>query len=383
MKETSLEVFFFICFRHVFLFSHMNFKLSSSLWSYLVPVLAWLFYFFKPVDPGAIYITIMSISLMGVVMAAVHHAEVIAHKVGEPFGTLVLAVAITIIEVSLIVSLMVAGGDSTSAMARDTVFSAVMIILTGLIGMCLIAGSVRYKEQTYTVSGVNASLVALMSISVLAFVLPNYTTSVNGPFYSSSQLIFVALVTLIIYGVFVYIQTGRHRDYFLPDNGTDNEEVHAESPSNLVTIVSVVMLMVSLGAVVLLAKTLSPSIEKAVVHMGAPKTLVGVIVALVILLPEGTAAIKAARKNRLQTSLNLALGSAMASIGLTIPCVALVSLFTGMKVSLGIDTKSMVLLMLTLLVVILSLGKTGRTNLLQGVVLLVIFMVYIFTAIIP
>lgn len=361
----------------------MNFKLSSSLWSYLVPVLAWLFYFFKPVDPGAIYITIMSISLMGVVMAAVHHAEVIAHKVGEPFGTLVLAVAITIIEVSLIVSLMVAGGDSTSAMARDTVFSAVMIILTGLIGMCLIAGSVRYKEQTYTVSGVNASLVALMSISVLAFVLPNYTTSVNGPFYSSSQLIFVALVTLVIYGVFVYIQTGRHRDYFLPDNGTDNEEVHAEPPSNLVTIVSVVMLMVSLGAVVLLAKTLSPSIEKAVVHMGAPKTLVGVIVALVILLPEGTAAIKAARKNRLQTSLNLALGSAMASIGLTIPCVALVSLFTGMKVTLGIDTKSMVLLMLSLLVVILSLGKTGRTNLLQGVVLLVIFMVYIFTAIIP
>lgn len=360
----------------------MKLKFPFPLWTVIIPLVSWILYLGKSEAPGVFYLILMSISLMAVVMSAVHHAEVVAHKVGEPFGTLVLAVAITIIEVSLIVSLMLASGEDESTLARDTVFSAIMIILTGIIGLCLLAGSLRYKEQEFVTYGTNASLVALMSISVLTLILPNFTTSASGPVYSRPQLIFVAIVTLIIYAVFVYIQTGRHRDYFLPSNGDSSDEVHAEPPSNLSAIISLVMLLVSLGAVVLLAKALAPTIENAVVNFGAPKTLVGVIVALVILLPEGLAAFKAARKNRLQTSLNLALGSAMASIGLTIPAVAIVSIYFDFTITLGIDTKSILLLMLALLTVMLSLGKS-KTNILQGVVLLVVFMSYLFTAVLP
>lgn len=360
----------------------MKIKIPSYIGTIVLPVIAWALFLFKPQEFNTFFTVILSVSLMSVVMSAVHHAEVVAHKVGEPFGTLVLAIAITVIEVSLIVTLMLAGGPEASTLARDTVFAAVMIILTGIIGLCLVAGSIRFKEQEFGKAGVNASLVALMAIIVLTLVLPNFTTSVAGPTYSSSQLIFVAIVTLIIYAGFVFIQTGRHRDYFLPANADESEEIHADPPTNSATILSVVMLLVSLGAVVLLAKSLAPSIEEAVTELGAPKSLVGVIVALVILLPEGMAAYKAAKKNRLQTSLNLALGSAMASIGLTIPAVALVSLFTGLTVTLGIDTKSILLLGLAMLTVMLSFGG-GRTNILQGTVLLVIFATYLFTAVVP
>jgi len=320
--------------------------------------------------------------LIGAVMSAVHHAEVVAHRVGEPFGTLILAVAITIIEVALIVSLMLTGGPDVAVLARDTVFAAVMIILTGIIGLCLLLGGVRFKEQLFLRQGVNASLVTLTAISVLTLVLPNYTTSIAGPEYNRSQLAFVAVVSLILYGSFVMVQAVRHRDYFLPAEADVNPEIHAAPPSNKTAILSLVLLLICLAAVVLLAKALAPTIELTVSNAGAPKSLVGIIVALVILLPEGLAALKAARKNRLQTSLNLALGSALASIGLTIPAVALVSIITGMKVTLGIDTKSMVLLILSLFTIMLSFG-TGRTNILQGIVLLVIFAVYLFTTVVP
>ena len=321
-------------------------------------------------------------ALIGAVLAAVYHAEVVAHRVGEPFGTLILAVAITVIEVSLIVSLMLAGGSGTAEIARDTVFAAIMIILTGIIGLCLLLGGIRYKEQQVAKSGVSAALVTLTAISVLTLVLPNYTTSVLGPIYSSSQLIFVAIVSLLLYGTFVMFQAVSHRDYFLPPEAETDKEVHASPPTVTTTIVSVVLLAFSLVIVVLLAKTLAPTIERGVVQLGAPKSLVGIIVAFVILLPEGLAALRAARKNRLQTSLNLALGSALASIGLTIPAVAIVSLFTGLPVTIGIDTKSIVLLLLSLFTIMLSFG-TGRTTILQGVVLLMIFAVYLFTTIVP
>ena len=266
-------------------------------------------------------------------MAAVHHAEVIAHRVGEPYGSLVLAIAITVIEVALIVSLMLSGGPETTALARDTVFAAVMINLTGIIGLCLLTGGYRYKEQVFGKHGVNAALVTVTAILVLTLVLPNYTTSIPGPVYSNSQLIFVSVISLVLYFTFVLVQTGRHRDYFLPQEGEENEEIHAAPPTKRDTFLSLGLLVVCLGAVVLLSKVLAPTIERGVVSMGAPKSVVGVIVALVILLPEGLAAIRAARKNRLQTSLNLALGSALASIGLTIPAVAIVSMFTGLTIT--------------------------------------------------
>lgn len=313
---------------------------------------------------------------------AVHHAEVVAHKVGEPYGTLILALAITVIEVALIVSLMLSGGPATSALARDTVFAAVMLILNGMIGLCLLLGASRHHEQRFRLHGVSAALTTLAAISVLTLVLPNYTTSVSGPVYSYSQLVFVAVVSLILYGAFVLVQTVRHRDYFLPSEAVQDVELHAPPPSVRQTWISCLWLLLSLAAVVLLAKNLAPTVEDLVVQSGAPKALVGIIIAAVVLLPEGWAAFRAARANRLQTSLNLALGPALASIALTIPAVSLISVMFQWPLTLGLDMKSTVLLMLSLFITSLSLG-TGRTTVLQGAVHLVLLAVYIFTTIVP
>ncbi|RYZ27795.1 MAG: ionic transporter y4hA [Chitinophagaceae bacterium] len=360
----------------------MKLKLPLPFWSIIAPISAWILYFLKPEAFGNIYAFFLAFSLIGSVMAAVHHSEVVAHRIGEPYGTLLLAIAITIIEVALIVSLMLSGGLNTAMLARDTVFAAVMIILTGIIGICLLVGGYRYHEQIFARQGVSAALVTLTAITVLTLVLPNYTTSITGPVYNKSQLIFVAIVSLVLYGTFVVVQTVRHREYFLPPSADSKKEVYVAPASIKTTFLSAFLLFVCLGAVVLLAKTLAPVIEQGVLKIGAPQSLVGIIVALVILLPEGFAALRAARNNRLQTSLNLALGSALASIGLTIPTVAIVSVFSGFSVTLGIDTKSTMLLILSLFTIMLSFG-TGRTTILQGVVLLVIFAVYLFTTVVP
>ncbi|RYZ94932.1 MAG: ionic transporter y4hA [Sphingobacteriaceae bacterium] len=357
-------------------------KLPLPLWTIALPILAWLAYFLPLSGIGSFGILIMVFFLIGSVLSAVHHAEVVAHKVGEPFGTLILALAVTTIEVALIVSLMLTGGPGTEELARDTVFAAVMIILTGMIGICLLGGGVKFRQQQFSFDGVKAPLVALTAILMLTLVLPNFTTSVAGPSYNSSQLIFVSIISLIIYGTFILVQTVRHRDFFLPPVDSDKVDLHAEPPTRKVALASGLLLLSCLAIVVLLAKALAPDIENAIVNAGAPKSLVGVIIAAVVLLPEGIAAYNAARKNRLQTSLNLALGSALASIGLTIPAVAIVSLITGMTITLGIDTKSMILLLLSQLTIMLSLGS-GRTNILQGVVLLTIFASYLFTIIAP
>jgi Ca2+:H+ antiporter len=257
-----------------------------------------------------------------------------------------------------------------------------MIILTGMTGLCLLVGGHLFHEQIYAMQGVSTALIALTAITVLTLILPNYTTTVTGSVYSTSQLIFAAIISLVLYASFVMMQTDRHRDYFLPPQAKEDEEVHAPPPTIRTTVFSLGLLLLCLGVVVLLAKKLSPIIESGVVQLGAPKSLVGIIVAFTILLPEGLAALQAARNNRLQTSLNLALGSALASIGLTIPAVGLVSMFNGMKVTLGIDAKSTVLLILSLFTIMLSFDN-GRTNVLQGIVLLVIFAVYLFTTIVP
>lgn len=351
-------------------------------WTILAPAAGWLLLAGSLAVGGSFYVLLMAIGLACCVFAAVHHAEVVAHRVGEPYGSLVLAAAVTVIEVALIVSLMVSGGASTSALARDTVFATVMIILNGMVGLCLLAGGTLHGEQRFGRYGVNASLAALASIVVLTLVLPNYTTTVPGPEYSPSQLAFVAIVSLLLYATFVFVQAVRHRDYFLPEGAAVDQDTHAEPPTPSAAAASAGLLMACLGAVVLLAKATSPFVEAAVASANAPKALVGVIIAAVVLMPEGLAAFRAARANRLQTSLNLALGSALATIGLTIPAVALVSLLTGWTLTLGIDTKSTVLLSLSLVVATLSLG-TGRTTMLQGAVHLVIFAVYLFTTIVP
>ncbi|MGZ5089996.1 MAG: calcium:proton antiporter [Burkholderiales bacterium] len=352
------------------------------LWSIAAPIVGWLLLVGAALGLGGAYHLLVAVGLIASVLAAVHHAELVAHRVGEPYGTLVLAIAITVIEVALIVSLMLAGGPATAALARDTVFAAVMIILNGMVGLCLLVGGTRFREQEFGLYGVSAALTTLAAIAVLTMVLPNYTVSVAGPVYSPSQLAFIAVVSLVLYGTFVLVQAVRHRDYFLPVEAPGDEEVHASPPTGKATALSAVLLLACLGAVVLLAKSLAAMIEAAVASVGAPKALVGIIIAAVVLMPEGLAALRAARANRLQTSLNLALGSALASIGLTIPAVAIVSLMTGWTLELGLDIKSTVLLLLSLFIATLSLS-TGRTTLLQGVVHLVIFAVYLFTTIVP
>lgn len=322
--------------------------------------------------------------LVGSVIAAVHHAEVVAHRVGEPFGTLVLAVAVTVIEVSLIVSLMLAGGADATTLARDTVFAAMMIILNGIIGICLLAGGLRHHEQRFTLRGVSAALCVLAAMGVLALVLPNYVTSAPGATYAPSQLIFVAVVSLILYGTFVMVQTVRHRDYFLPseEDQSTSTDTHAEPPDDGTAVIAFGILLAALVAVVFLAKTLAGTVETAVLSAGLPLSVVGIVIAGLVLAPESLAAFRAARRNRIQTSLNLALGSALATIGLTIPTVAVVSLMLGIPLSLGIDNKSLTLLILSLFVATITLG-TGRTTILHGAVHLVIFAAYLFVTVVP
>jgi len=345
----------------------------------IVPIAGWFVFFIGHYIHWPLFFIISSISLIGVVLSAVHHAETIAHRVGEPFGTLVLALAVTLIEVSLIVSLMFVGGEDASVLARDTVFAAVMIILNGMIGLSIFWGGIRFGEQHFARQGVTAALTILVAVSVLTLILPNFTISVPGPFYNKQQLIFVAIVTLILYGTFILVQNVRHKDHFL---NADEEEEKFEQPSKRVAWLSVLLLFVCLAAVVFLAESLAPGLESWIRSIGAPVSLAGVIIALVVLLPEGLSAIKAAGKNQLQKSLNLSLGSALASIGLTIPTVSFVSIYTGLPLSLGIGTGATVLFLLSLFVIILSLS-TGKTTILQGVVLLVIFGIYVFTIIFP
>ena len=333
------------------------------------------------------FVAVEATVLVATVFAAVYHAEVVAHRVGEPFGTLVLALAVTVIEVALIVSIMLGGGSDSATLARDTVFAAVMIICNGLVGICLLAGGVRHHEQDFQAKGASAALAVLAALVTLTLVLPNFTTSAAGPVFSNSQLVFAGIVSLVLYGTFVFVQTVRHRDYFLPDAETDaaaaaDEEAHAPPPSAGAALASFALLAVSLVAVVGLAKKLTPAVGAGVAWTGAPKAVVGIVIAAVVLLPEGLAALRAARLNRLQTSMNLALGSALASIGLTIPAVATVSIILGTPLALGLGAKEEVLLAVTVLISLMTLG-TGRTTVLQGIVHLVILAVYLFLSIVP
>lgn len=353
--------------------------LGLPAWSVVLPVLALVAAMAGLSKMGAVGTIVAAIVLFGSVIAAVHQAEVVAHRVGEPFGTLVLAVAVTVIEVSLIVSLMLSDAGDASALARDTVFAAIMIILNGIIGICLLAGGLAHGEQRFSLRGASTALCTLAALAVLTLVLPNYTATTVGPSYSTSQLVLVAVVSLLLYGTFVTVQTVRHRDYFLPE---DDDIEHAAVPANRVAWTAFGVLLVGLVAVVLLAKALSATVETAVLDAGLPLAIVGVVIAALVLAPESLAAVRAARRDRIQTSLNLALGSALATIGLTIPAVAVVSLTLGLPLALGIGAKNLVLLALSLFVATISLG-TGRTTIMQGSVHLVIFAVYLFTTVVP
>jgi Ca2+:H+ antiporter len=357
--------------------------MSMPLWSWLLPVVAVVLLVAGLLVPvGTVLAFLCAAALIGAVIAAVHHAEVVAHRLGEPFGTLVLTASITIIEVALIVTLMLGGGADKASLPRDTIFSAIMIICNAVVGLCLLIGGLRHHEQSFHVMGANTALATLIALSTLTLVFPAFTTSSAGLTYTTAQLTFAALASLALWGAFVFIQTVRHRDYFLPVDNASDEETHAPPPPARLAWASFGLLFIALVSVVGLSKVISHNIEAALDSAGAPKTVLGIIIAMLVLLPETWAAARAAHANRLQTSLNLALGSALSSIGLTIPAVALTATLAGLPLVLGLEPKELVLLVLTFLVTSITL-VSGRTHVLLGAVHIVIFASFLFLAFVP
>lgn len=335
--------------------------------------------------PGVLVVVAVAAVLIGAVLAAVHHAEVVAHRVGEPYGSLVLAIAVTVIEVGLILTLMISGSSDTSTLARDTVFAAAMITTNGIVGLSLLVTAWRYGLAVFNAEGTGAALATVATLATLCLVVPTFTTSQPGPQFSGPQLVFAALASLAVYGMFVLTQTVRHRDFFLPvadgDAGVP-EGIHAAPPSNRTALVSLGLLVVALVAVVGLAKVESPAIEAGVAALGFPSSFVGVVIALVVLMPETLAAVRAAARNQVQISLNLAYGSGIASIGLTIPAIAVASIWVDAPLVLGLGPVQMVLLALTVVVGVLTVVP-GRATRLQGGVHLILLASFVFLAINP
>ncbi|HVP01473.1 MAG TPA: hypothetical protein VMT10_02800 [Solirubrobacteraceae bacterium] len=361
-------------------------RLPRDLWTVVAPLVAavalaltW------GSHPSPALAVLLGVVLAGAVLASVHHAEVIARRVGEPFGSLVLAVAVTVIEVALIVTLMVSGGPKTGTLARDTVFAAVMITCNGVLGLSLAVGALRRREAVFSAEGSGAALGTVATLATLSLVLPTFTTSRPGPQFSPAQLAFAATASLALYLLFVITQTVRHREDFLPvgvEDGAVDEDEGAPPPGNRAAWTSLGLLVVALVAVVGLAKIESGPIEDGVAAAGFPSSAVGVVIALLVLLPETLAAVRAARRDHVQTSINLGLGSAIASIGLTIPAIALASIWLEGPLVLGLGTTQIVLLTITVLMGALTV-LPGRATIQQAGIHLVLLSAFLFLAVSP
>ncbi|MCL2784173.1 MAG: ionic transporter y4hA [Propionibacteriaceae bacterium] len=352
-------------------------------WTTLMPIIALAALLFTwGRHPVWWILVIEAILLVGAVLSAVHHAEIIAHRVGEPFGSLILAVAVTVIEVALIVTLMVSSTSDASTLARDTVFAAVMLTMNGIVGISLLVGSLKYRLAVFNPEGAGSALGSVILLASLTLVLPRFTTSTSEPRLLSSQLVFVAVASLVVYGLFVFTQTIRHRDFFLPPGIEDDDDSHAKPPSNRATLTSIILLPIALVSVVGLTKVESPAIEAGVAWLGFPHSFVGVIIAVMVLLPESIAAVRAASRNRTQISLNLGYGSAMASIGLTIPTLAIASHWLPGQLNLGLEPIQILLLCVSTVVAVLIVVP-GRAKSLHATLLLALFSAFIFLAIVP
>jgi Ca2+:H+ antiporter len=353
-------------------------------WTTLVPpaalvalAIAWLTH-----PEGAFGVTAVAVVLVAAVLAAVHHAEVVAHRVGDPLGSLILAVAVTVIEVALIVTLMVGDPVHGATLARDTVFAAVMLSINGIVGFSLLVGALRHHLAVFNPEGTGSALATVITLAGLTLVLPTFTTSEPGPEFSTSQLAFAAVVSLALYVLFVFTQTVQHRDQFLTPQDDGNPDEQHGGPSNRATSLSLVLLLMALVAVVGLAKVESKPLEKAVGAAGLPQELVGVVIAALVLLPEAISAVRAAADDRVQVSFNLAYGSAMASIGLTIPTIALAKIWLDGPLVLGLQTTQIVLLLLSAIVAVLTVVP-GRSKPLQGGLHLVLLATFVFVSIKP
>jgi len=306
-------------------------------------------------------------------IAAVHHADCLAIKCGEPYGTLILTLSVISIEVMMISAAMLHGANNPT-LARDTMFGVVMIALNGLVGFSLLLGGLRHREQDYNLQGAGAYLNTIMALVVLGLVLPNFTTSLSGPRFTTVQEIFLITVTVILYGIFLFIQTGRHRSYF-KDADLDSRDDHL--PAGLrSTGFHAAMLFLYLVIVVVLAEKFAIPLDNCIEQFGVPQAFGGAIIAALVLTPEALAAIKAATGNRLQRSVNILHGSVLASISLTIPSVLIIGLITNHSIVLGIQGGNLPLLVLTLGVSMVTFGS-GKTNVLQGCIHLLLFAVFL------
>jgi Ca2+:H+ antiporter len=351
----------------------------TPLYTIVLPALGLLTWLVVGKTQSGLVALLLAAVLLGNVISAVHHAEVIALRVGEPFGTLVLALAVTVIEVGMIVVLMVSGEPNPTLM-RDSVHAVVMLVLHGLAGLCIVVCAIYHREAEFQVAGANAFLAVLIPMAVLVLVMPNFVASAPGPLYSGLQLAFVSVVCLVLYGAFLFIQTGWHRAYFLPVG--DDDAAPVDVPAPRIALTSCALLPIALLSVVLLAKGLTPAVESALTAARAPVAVIGIVIAAIVLLPEAVAALRSAARNRLQSSLNLALGSGVACIGLTVPVVALVSRLIGQPLELGISASNSILMALGVVIAVITYG-TGRTNVLAGIVHLVLLAAYLFLTFVP
>ena len=314
--------------------------------------------------------------ILAAAVAIVRHADVLAHRLGEPAGTLLLTLVITGLEVAMVAFVMSTGAEKPT-LARDTMFAVVMLVLNGFMGLALLLGGVRHGEQPYNLQSANSFLVMILPLTVLGLVLPNYTRSTPGPVLSAFQMVFLSLMSVAIYAVFLFVQNRRHRGFFMmPEEAADAAAEEPAHHSSRSTRYHTTMLALYGFPLVLLAKQLAAPLDAMVIKFGAPLALGGFILAVLVLTPESIAAIRAAMANSLQRSVNILLGSVLASIGLTIPLVIAVSLATGRALTLGLDAADTVMLLLTLVTSVLTFSLP-RTHMLLGCVHLLLFGAYL------
>ena len=311
----------------------------------------------------------------------VRHADCLAIKLGEPYGTLILTLSAISIEVVMISTAML-HGENNPTLGRDAIFAVIMIALNGLVGLSLILGGLRYREQHYNIQGVNAYLNVIMALAVLGLVLPTFTTSTSGPTFSTEQEIFFLTVSLLLYGTFLLIQTLRHRGYFLDVKETATKH----SPHHLIPVRSTrfhgVMLLLYLIVVIFLAEKFAVPLDNSIEHFHMPQAFGGAMIAALVLSPEGLGGISASLHNHLQRSINILFGSVLATIGLTIPAVLMIGLLTKRPVALGLQGGNLPLLLLTLAVSVVTF-TSRKTNVLQGCVHLLLFAVFVLLIFVP
>ena len=334
----------------------------------------WLYGLSDPLPAAGLFAWLLGV-IIWLAFGVVHEAEELAHMLGEPFGTLILTLAIVIIEVALIAAVMLGAKDAPT-LGRDTMFAVLMIVLNGVVGLGLLLGGLRHFEQTHNLQGASAYLAVIIPLTVIALVLPNFTTSTGGGTLSPMQAVVFSVLTIALYGIFLVLQTGRHRGYFIdPADAAEAAVAPATPPAAGTVAWHVLLLLANILPIVILSKSLAAVLDFGIAALGAPPALGGVLIAMVVFTPEGISALRAIAANQLTRAVNLCLGAATSTLGLTVPAVLVIGLATGQAVTLGLSPANMVLLVTTLILSALTFSGP-RTTMLEGAVHLVLFGVF-------